>query len=384
LQGEIVADRSAFWHTFVMARFGGLGLWCGLMVRGITIVVCALGLAAGWGGGVLRAQDAPTLQDQPIHTLHVYTNLMQIPVLVLSAYRTPMAPIAASKFSVSIDSGPRFRPTHVRLEGDDPISLSILLDARESDEDLLPKIDSAIADLASISLQPHDRVSLFVLDCTLAQSLNGASVGQDAMKGAVDLALQDWMYLRKNRHAPRCKPSVHLWDALTLIVQDTYQIPGRHVILAVTDGSDRGSKASWDQVRVLAQETGVAIFGLTYETVGSGPFQNRSYENDFNSVCELSGGMVLTTTRRDEERTLRKFISMIRGRYIVEFPRSSNSTAGRHDFLVTIDKSAAFIRPAGISVPVADPAVLADPTTIRRDAQGEPVEGTGSRPARPQ
>jgi hypothetical protein len=345
--------------------------------------MCALGLAAGWGEGVLRAQDAPTPQNQPIqpiHTLHVYANLMQIPVLVLSSYRTPMAPIATNKFFVSIDSGPRFRPTHVRPEGDDPISLSILLDARESDEDLLPKIDSAIADLASVSLQPHDRVSLYALDCSLAQSLNGASAGQDALKRAVDLALQGWTYRRKNRHAPRCQPGMHLSDALTLIIQDTYQIPGRHVILAVTDGSDKGSKATWDQVRILAQETGVAIFGLTYDTVGSGPFQNRSYENDFNSVCELSGGMVLTTTRRDEERTLKKFISMIRGRYIVEFPRPSNSTAGRHDFLVTIDKSFAFIRPAGISVPIADPAVLADPTTVRPDAS----QGTGSRPARPQ
>jgi hypothetical protein len=367
-----------------MARFGGLGLWFGLMVRGVTIGMCALGFAAGWGGGVLRAQDVQKPQDGPIHTLHVYTNLMQIPVLVLSAYRTPMAPIAPSKFSVSIDSGPRFRPTHVRLEGDDPISLSILLDARESDEELLPKIDSAIAELASVSLQPHDRVSLYALDCTLAQSLNGASVGQDTMKGAVDLALQSWTYLRKTRHAPRCKSGMHLWDALTLIVQDTYEIPGRHVILAVTDGSDQGSKTTWDQVRSLAQTTGVAIFGLAYETVGSGPFQSRSYENDFNSVCELSGGMVLTSTRRDEERTLKRFLSMVRGRYIVEFPRPSNSTAGRHDFLVTIDKSAAFIRPAGISVPVADPAVLADPTTVRPDVSREPVEGTGSKPAQPQ
>lgn len=381
---EGLQERFAFWHSFGMARFGGLGLRCGLTVWGITIGMCALGLA---GEGVVRAQDAPTPQNQPIqpiHTLHVYANLMQIPVLVLSSYRTPMAPIASSKFFVSIDSGPRFRPTHVRLEGDDPISLSILLDARESDEELLPKIDDAIADLASASLQPHDRVSLFALDCTLAQSLNGASVGQDAMKRSVDLALQDWTYRRKNRHTPRCQPGMHLWDALTLIIQDTYQIPGRHVILAVTDGSDRGSKATWDQLRILAQETGVAIFSLQYDTVGSGSIQSRSYENDFNLACELSGGMVLTTTRRDEERTLKKFISLIRSRYIVEFPRPSNSTPGRHDFLVTIDKSAAFIRPAGISVPIADPAVLADPTTVRPDALRAPVEETGSRPTQPQ
>jgi hypothetical protein len=68
----------------------------------------------------------------------------------------------------------------------------------------------------------------------------------------------------------------------------------------------------------------------------------------------------------------------------VEFPRPSNSTAGRHDFLITLDKRAAFIRPAGISVPIADPAVLADPTTVEPDPSQEPVEGTSKVPAKPQ
>jgi hypothetical protein len=376
-----VADQLALWHTFGMARFGGLGFLGGLMRRGAWVGMCAMGLATGWSGVVLRAQEAPTPQAGPIHTLHVYANLMQIPVLVLSSYRTPMAPIPASKFSVSIDSGPRFRPTHVRPEGDDPISLAILLDARGPEDELLAKVDDAIASLAPLSLQPQDRVSIYALDCSLAQSLNGASAGPDGLKRAVDLALQAWTYQRKNRHVPRCQQNMHLWDALTLIIQDTYGLPGRHVILAVTDGSDKGSKSTWDQVRMVAQGTGTAIFGLAYDTVGFGSMQNRSYEDDFNSVCELSGGMVLTTTGRYEGRTLKKFIGMVRGRYIVEFPRPSNSTAGRHDFLVTIDKSAAFIRPAGISVPIADPAVLADPTTVRPDSS---MESTGGVPPTPQ
>src|SRR5271170_3857755 len=55
-------------------------------------------------------------------TLHVYTNLKQVPVLVLSHDYKRMKPIDQSGFLLSLDSGPKFHPTYVRREGDDPIS----------------------------------------------------------------------------------------------------------------------------------------------------------------------------------------------------------------------------------------------------------------------
>jgi hypothetical protein len=66
---------------------------------------------------------------------------------------------------------------------------------------------------------------------------------------------------------------------------------------------------------------------------------------------------------------------MLRGRYIVEFPRPFHSESGEHSLIVTIDKSDAFIRAAGISVPMADPAVLADPTTVPSDPSHSPEYG---------
>ena len=91
-------------------------------------------------------------QNEAVTTLHAYANLVQIPVLVLSTSRQPLVPIAANRFGISIDDGPLFRATHVRLEGDDPISLSILLDVHGTDRDLLKKIDDAIAGLTPVSL----------------------------------------------------------------------------------------------------------------------------------------------------------------------------------------------------------------------------------------
>ncbi len=112
------------------------------------ILLFGAGFVAGWGGAAIAAQDAG------IRTLHVYENLIQIPVLVLDPLRAPLEPIAPRRFAISVDSGPRFRPTHIRQEGDDPISLSILLDASGPENDLLPTIvDVSQTEQAQIGLQ---------------------------------------------------------------------------------------------------------------------------------------------------------------------------------------------------------------------------------------
>jgi hypothetical protein len=67
---------------------------------------------------------------------------------------------------------------------------------------------------------------------------------------------------------------------------------------------------------------------------------------------------------------------MLRERYIVEFPRPKNVTAGPHEMRVKIAHGDAdFIRSAGIMVPLADPAVLADPATVSAGPKDAPELG---------
>jgi hypothetical protein len=72
---------------------------------------------------------------------------------------------------------------------------------------------------------------------------------------------------------------------------------------------------------------------------------------------------------------LQQFTELVRGRYIVEFPRPVNTKAGHYGMQITIEKSNAFIRPSGIGVPVYDPAVLKDPTTVPLDPSSAPQLG---------
>ncbi|HEX4576390.1 MAG TPA: hypothetical protein VH117_03490 [Edaphobacter sp.] len=356
-----------------------------------------MGLSVGCGGVGLSAQDEPKPQDEPIHTLHVYANLLQVPTLVLGRNRERLkTPIAESRFSVSIDSGPWYRVTHVRPEGDDPISLAILLDPSGDAAELMPKIDDAIAALAPLSLHPKDHVSIFGLDCTLVGSLNDAPADSLRLKTAVERALGPWTIRQQNKHEPECRASLHLWDVLAFISRELGKLPGRRVILAVSQGDDKGSVHPWNEVRFYAQTMGVAVFGLSY--IPQSPratgraYTQRNTEDPFRSLCELSGGIVMRADRGSLEDALKDFVTKVRERYIVEFPRPTKSLPGghaemlpgEHGMEVKIAKGSYFIRPAGISVPIPDAALLADPTTVPSDPSLTPQPGTRKPLTQPQ
>jgi hypothetical protein len=339
------------------------------------------------------AQGKPQAVDSGVPTLHVYTNLIQIPTLVLTRTNDLISkPIAESRFSVSIDSGRWFRATHVRQEGDDPISLSILLDVSGETAGVLPKMGDALGQLAPLSLHARDRISVYALDCSLLRSLNDAPADSVLLKKGVKSVLEPSMLRKSSEHEKSCELKGRLWDGLGQVAVSLAALPGRRVILVVTDGHDTGSKHTWNEVREFAQAKGIAVFALNFappSAVGMGSYRggrggylpsgggSSPVENALASVCELSGGIVMRMSDTAAlPRSLERFVTMVRERYIVEFPRPANSTAGAHGMEVKIDKGIYLIRPSGVSLPLPDPVLMADPTTIQTGPSQAPEQGT--------
>jgi hypothetical protein len=169
---------------------------------------------------------------------------VQIPVLVLTPEGEKLSsPIAQNRFSISFDGGPWSRPTYARLEGDDPIDLSIVLDTRSAQEDLLQRMDQTIADLAPSFLHPHDHVSIYAIDCSAMDYVEDVPAESRQLKFAVDAALSKWT-ARRQKIKAACNPETHLWDLLAFVTDRLSSLSGRRVVLAVTDGHDKNSKRS--------------------------------------------------------------------------------------------------------------------------------------------
>ena len=59
----------------------------------------------------------------------------------------------------------------------------------------------------------------------------------------------------------------------------------------------------------------------------------------------------------------------------MEFPHAIATKAAYHSMDITVDKSDALIRASGIQVPLDDPAILNDPTTVHSDPSHAPQLG---------
>src|SRR6185437_12328936 len=113
--------------------------------------VCACGsvIAASVCSYSQETPSPESTEQKPVFTLKVYTNLVQVPTLVLDHDRQPMHPIDFQRFQVSLDSGKVFDPTHVRMEGADPLNLVILVDVGiKHRSDLVEDIANAAAEMA--------------------------------------------------------------------------------------------------------------------------------------------------------------------------------------------------------------------------------------------
>lgn len=344
------------------------------MVRGIrrglrALVIAALGVSA------LAAQNGQPTPDDNVLTLHVYPDLVQIPTLVLGKNHQAIPQIPENRFFVSINGGPKFPVTHARLEGDDPISLAILLDPGEQDADLMSSIDAAIAGLAPLSLTARDHLSIYALDCELFRSSVNDPADPAAVKQAVDSVLQSWNARPGVQQSASCPNRRYLWDSVAVVTDELRARSGLRVMLVVSGGVDGGSRNNWNLVRLYAQGSSVAIFGITRAPNSSFAPSDFRAENAFNSVCQLSGGMLLTASPDNLAKQLQWFMKMVRGRYIVEFPHPVTTKPSHLNMEVTIANRYAFIRPAGAAVSVDDPKILNDPMTVHPDASYAPQVG---------
>ena len=322
--------------------------------------LCMLATAACLSGAVLAAQNTAgqdkSAESSSIATFHVFTNLVRIPVLVLTPEHERLpSPIAANRFSIQIGGGPWFRPKYVRREGDDPIDLAFVVDARAPQEGLLPKIDEALADLSPSYLRASDRVSIYVMDCSRINAVEDVPADRLQLKSAVDLALSSWTERQRLKKKPPCSADTHLWDDLRYVTRKLSKQSGWRAIIVVTNGDDRKSRYSPEELTVAAQNGQVAIFGLDPVHQGRmSPLSTDSGVMRLMRVCELSGGVRLELYQSSVAKRMQQFTRMLRERYILEFPRPTDMKAGDAVMLVRIEDSNAFIRAAGDEVPIAD------------------------------
>jgi hypothetical protein len=308
-----------------------------------------------------RAQTSST-PEAANTTIHVYSNLLQLPVLILGPQRQTVSSIAPERFRVEIQNGPVIVPRHVRMEGDDPITLAILLDNAVHNE-LLEKLPEHLAELVPKSLHPNDRVAIYITDgCRLRRITPLVAAESAVLKERAENALKFTPF-----HGDRseCNGPRHLWDAMAYVDSTLVNEPGRRVLLAITNGDDSGSTNPPARLHEYATQSGVAMFAIAQPLFIAPLSSGRNYGpppaghagTDLSRLTEGSGGLVLDASSRTMPGMLKHFVELLRGRYIVEFSRPTNMQSSSYvNITFGAPAGSYFVTSGGTSFPTNDPA----------------------------
>ncbi len=208
------------------------------MRRVVLVLLCAVltsGLCTGRGaaqqtessGAPMMPEEAP---DATTYRLRTFVNRIQVPTFVLGSNRMPVPDLPASAFSIRLDSGPAFHPTHARVEGNDPISLGVLIDAAGSQPQLVAQLANALSSLAPDILLQTDSVSIFGADCKMYRTRLDRPFDPNDVHAAVLQALQA---VRPSGDGRRqgCEASFRLLDFASYMFMQMKDLPGRRVAL---------------------------------------------------------------------------------------------------------------------------------------------------------
>ena len=319
-----------------------------------------------WASHTLAAQtalsDPPTTENPGVPmTLHVYAAHVQMPALVLTPSLQAMPLLGADRFNVRLDSGEPFVPSSVRLEGDDPLAVAVLLDLGGSQDRIASQLEPALVELRTVALRPQDGLMLFAVDCQTVRYSGLVPPTELAVKHALSI-IRSNTALHNGSTVAVCARSLRLWDSMASMITTLAAQPARRVLLAFTDGLDTKSRVAWPALRSYAALHSVAIFAMSTPGVAE---RAGVTGTPLWNICALTGGLLMPLAQnKNMLEKVDSFVDLLRNRYIIEFPRANQLAGGSHTVDVNVSQTHAVVRLTGLSVPMLDKKVRDDPNTV--------------------
>ena len=299
---------------------------------------------------VVRAQTALTPVPAPS------APTLEMVMLAVDHVHRPVDDVSLDKLKLKAGAGAPFAALAMRREGDDPISLAILIDASRDSFHDLSKVGDEFASLVGSQLLPQDRISLYVADCAMTRALNNQAPDAAGLKKAVTDAF-NFPTLHGGQSHSACGKTFHLWDDVAVAVAGLSHASGRRVLLLISSGADGGSKYDWMTVEQYAFDQGVAVFGLrdkrqadadnfsrnslttTHGTPGAtvsfAPPPSTRSANSLELLCANDGGLTLSSAPEFRKDGIADILFLIRSRFVLTIPKDAYQPGTTHGVKIT-------------------------------------------------
>ena len=221
---------------------------------------------------------APAIaQEPPQPTFKVDVRLVRMLVTVKNAQGQLVGGLEQKEFRV-FDNGVPQEITLFERRTEQPLSVSLLVDtSRSTERERRYEIDSVKRFLGRLLTEGRsdDTVALygFNTDVTLfTPPTNKLSRVENGLRSL------------------RSEGATSLYDAIYLAARNMREVPGRHVVLVVSDGGDTASKVKFHQALEALHDADAVLYSVLVVPVKGDPGRNLRGENALFTFAQWTGG----------------------------------------------------------------------------------------------
>ena len=250
-------------------------------------------------------------QEPPV--IRAGVDLVRLDIVVTDKRGVIVSGLTADDFEV-VENGKRQTVSVFAGDGDEKSSdlhVGVLLDLSSSMASLFPL-------LRDTTLEVLNRLPE-AIDYTLVEVGNDARTSHFA-RAEFGALVERIRRLRRNESA-----STALWDGLRSFLVEAADRPGRHVLIAFTDGSDTASMATFEQVVRAVRGSGVTVFAVDFSGVRSSTQGLR-----LRRISDQTGGLTMFPYGRKQiDEVHRRIVSEVRSRYSLGYVSTNPAQDGR-------------------------------------------------------
>jgi hypothetical protein len=327
--------------------------------------------------GIAFADPQTSSPDSGVVTLHMSTDLIEVPVLVLKPPFRSARGLVEKNFAVRLDGGPSFHPRYVHVEGSEPLSLGVLVDTEtKAPEKLSIGLQAALQHWPSDLLKSTDRLSIYAFGCRLMRTTDDSSIGHGLSHEAIAKSLSTFQAAMAGGEACH-RPTIE--KVLDATIFETAKTSGWKVIIMIVNGERIVNAKALEKVQINAAAAGVTLFVVKYVNSSRLPVSLYSETEGLNVLCASLGGVTIHSSFDDLGAVTQMLIEDIRERYILSFQRPGKGRSGPHSMEVQTNVKGLTVRPSAASAPLRDKAEFTDNVGRGSYPDDRPQYGT-SRP----
>ena len=297
------------------------------------------------------SQPAPTTT-----TIHVLSDLIEVPALAFRPPLRPTATLSRNDFAIHLDGGPAFVPEHARIQGSEPLTLVMVVEADPKNASVVSQaLRSAIDHWTPDILRASDRLSIYVSGCRLVRSLHEQPADLPLRRAqfvdAFSFANFDAAMQADNKCHPLATNKVI--DVAINQMENTTQWK---IVLLIANGEHGADYQAMQRVQDLAAAQGVTIFAVKYLRDGHfTPLANVGNDG-LNRLVSSLGGVTVESSFAGLGTATATVIGLLRQRYILSFPPPASRSAGAHWLQITSRVKGIQVLSSAASAPLIDSA----------------------------